>query len=190
MANDQSLEDLFTEVRRNLPIKTKGEKPKEERNTSAMFLDPTKWTRVRGVALIHRDTETLLGNFSEYTHLTIPGCRKLVREESPISVSHTEYVEGSWWLGQDRKPEPKQAWHEMREAILHIHLEELKVHAPICEVIAHLSYGSIARVELALDTRFAQTEGREQFLDLPSGTNILDCMSLDCKINLRKEIGL
>jgi len=184
------LNDLWKEVRTNIP--TKGEKkPKvEPPDGKALYMNPENWTRTKGIALVHKDTNTILGNFSEYIHRSIPHCRKLVREEAPISVSDIEEVEGSWWLGETRKPEPRQEWHEQRKAILHIYLEPLHLHAPICEVTVHLSHGGLARVELDLDTTFAQTEGEGQLMTLPAGTNILEVMSLDSKLSLRKEIGI
>lgn len=187
-----SLDDLFSEAQRAQPIPAKPTKrptPEVPRERQ-LLMDPDQWTRTRGIALIHKETGTLLGNFSEYLHRTIPDCRKLLREEAPISISATETVEGSWWLGEGRRPEARREWHEQRPAIIHAILPELKLHAPCCEVLVHLSYGAIARVELMMDTRFAQTEGPEALFDLPGGTNILEVMGLECKMNLRKEIGL
>lgn len=190
--SDHDLEELWTSVQRAQPLPTIGKHAKKpsEVDPRRVYLDPENWIRTRGIALIHAETQTLLGNFSEYTHKSIAGCRKLLREESPIAVSASEVVEGSWWLGEDRKPIPPQVWHERRTAIVHVFLEALKVHSPICEVVACLSYGAIDRIELALDTTFAQTEGAEQLLELPAGTNIRDVMSIDSKVALRKEIGL
>ena len=163
----------------------------EKQSTQILFLDPKNWARTRGVALIHEETETLLGNFSEYVHVSVANCRKLVREETPIAVSATERVAGSWWLGEKRRPEPKQLWHEQRPCIVHLHLDKLFVHSPICELVVHLSYGSIARVELALDTQFAAEAGHgEQLLMLPAGTNVLEVMALDSKLAVRKELGI
>ncbi len=156
-------------------------------SANAKYLNPDNWTRKGGVALIHFETQSLLGNFSEYLHKD--GTRKLVREDSPISVSATEVVEGSWWLGEGRKPEPKQAWHEMKMAILHLHLGELGLHSPAVEVNVHLSYGSIARCELAVETTFAQTEGTEMLVVFAAGTDVLQCMTRDCKVKLRMEVG-
>ena len=162
----------------------------EALETQFLFANPENWTRTQGVALIHAETITLLGNFSEYVHKTVPNCRKLLRESHPIAVLAVERVSGSWWLGEERRPEPKQQWHERRPAILHLHLDKLKVHSPACEVVACLSYGGLARVELALDTQFAQEDGKqEQLLFLPAGTNVLGEMSLDSKIHLHAELG-
>src|SRR5260221_5092397 len=109
------LEDLWTEARIALAAK----KPRRLPNPSLrnaldatakrmheLFALPENWERTRGIALIHAETETLLRNFSEYCHKTVAGCRKLLREESPITVEAAERVEGSWWLGDSRKPEP------------------------------------------------------------------------------------
>lgn len=160
------------------------------KSTQALFLDPENWERTRGIALVHEETQTLLGNFSEYVHKTVVGCRRLVREEAPISVSATEAMDGSWWLGEDRKPEPPRPWHEKAKGFLHLHLSKLGVHSPACEVDVFLSYGSLARVELAVETIFAQEEGHgEQLLTIPAGTNVLEVMSSDCKVRLLQDLG-
>ena len=187
-----SLEALYHEARTNTNV-SPGKTPKhrEEAQTGkTLYLDPDNWQRTRGIALIHSDTDSLLGNFSEYVHTKISGCRKLVREPLPITVSGKEFVSGSWWIEQAKRPEARQDWLEKRQAILHIYLPELKAHAPACEVVAHVHYGAIARVELAVDTTFAQSEGAETLLELSAGTNILEVMSLDSKMKLREEIAL
>jgi hypothetical protein len=197
MSDLSSLDDLFAEARARITVARKAEKAAVIRHTAepekvsvqALYLDPKNWQRTRGVALIHEETETVLGNFSEYVHISVAECRKLVRESAPISVEAIERVSGSWWLGAERRPEPRKDWHEVRTAILHLHLSELRVHAPLCEVVAHLSYGSLARVELAIDTTLAQEEGGEQLLMLPKGTNVLEVMSLDSKMHLWKELA-
>lgn len=188
-----NLDELWDDTRRNAHVAKVAQKrdaPPEKPDAKRLFLDSENWTRTKGIALVHKETQSIIGNFSEYTHNKLPGVRKLLREEAPIAVSATEIVEGSWWLGEGRKPEPKQVWHEQRHCIIHLYLEELRVHSPVCEVTAHLSYGAIARVELSLDTQFAQTEGKEQMLFLPAGTNISEVMHLEMKMILRKELGL
>lgn len=194
---DSELEALFSTAVAGVRAKQKAERAAVIRHTSEpqaratqqLFLDPDNWERKRGIALVHEETSTVLGNFSEYVHKSVPGCRRLLREEQPISVSATERVEGSWWL-QDRKPEPPRPWHEKRTAFIHLHLSKLGVHAPACEVVACLAYGSLDRVELAVDCQFAQEEGRgAELLFLAAGTNVLPVMSSDCKIKLLQEVG-
>lgn len=204
--NEMSLDELFAVARRQAarndaeekrlakakPKRLADKTDKEDAPVTpqVLFLDPQNWERTRGIALIHADTETLLGNFSEYLHRSVPNCRKLVREDSPIAVTATERVSGGWWLGQHRTFEKPKPWHFTRPAIIHLHLSELRVHSPAAEVTVFLSYGSITRVELAADTLFApEGEGGEYLLTLPKGTNILEVMSRDCKISLREQVA-
>lgn len=194
-----SLDDLFAQAmaaarhekktKELKQLRRTAEKP-EARDVRKVYQDPENWERTRGIALIHKDTQTLLGNFSEYVHKSVPNCRRLVREESPISIAAVEQYEGSWWLEEKRRPEPPQQWHTKRTVLVHLHLENLGVHCPACELVVCLSYGSISRVELAVDTQLAQENGSpEQMLFLPAGTNVLGEMSLDCKIAVRVELG-
>lgn len=157
------------------------------------LLDESWWTKGRGIALIHADSESLLGNFVEYLHPS--GARKLVRETWPIAISAVERVEGSWWLGTERTPEPRQDWHTKRPVIMHLHLELLGVHAPAVEMMVHIYYGGIARCELAQTSLFTTAGNQERsmlpsLIELPAGTNVLEVMGLDAKINLRREVGL
>lgn len=188
-----SIDDLFKEAKRQLRTVKAAKAALPPPDPQRLYTDPENWERTRGVALIHAETETLLGNFSEYVHKSVKGCRRLVREEGPLAVSASERVSGSWWVAETHvEVEPRQAWHERREAVLDLHLEALMLHSPACEVIAHLSYGGIARVELAAETIFAQAGdyAQEQLVFMPAGTNILGEMSLDSKIALRVELKL
>ena len=188
------LDDLWTDVLLNAKTKALPKHPLALPSTKTLYTNPDNWHRSRGIAIIHKPTETLLGNFSEYIHTKIKECRKLIREESPICVEAVEEVTGNWWLGVERKPEPTQVWHERRPAMLHVYLPELHVHAPAVCVTACLSYGAIARVELVEATRFAQWDDQgkqgEMLIDLPAGTNILEVMSMQSKIKLREELGI
>ena len=155
---------------------------------SSVFTNPDNWVRTRGVALIHEETSTLLGNFSEYVHKTEVGCRRLMREDSPIAVAATEYTD---WLPTKvaEEIEPPQAWFTKQTVFLPLHLDKLGVQSAAAEVIVHLAYGNVARVELACDTQFLAADGQpEQLLWLSRGVNILLVMSLDSKINLRLEL--
>lgn len=155
----------------------------------ALFTDPANWLASRGIALIHEETQTLLGNFREFTHRTEAGCRRLVHEAAPIAIDATELTD---WLPTTLREEPTRAepWHTRQTAILPLHLERLGVQTPLAEVIAHLSYGNVARVELAVETQFFAAEGApEQLLWLRAGINILPVLSQDTKINLRIELA-
>lgn len=188
------LEDLYTEVQLQQQSKRKTHRRDPSKGAifdkgHNLFYNPENWQRTRGVALFHEETQSILGNFSEYLHRSVAGCRRLVREESPIAVSEVEHVSGDWWIGVDRQPVASAPWFEDRLAMMKLHLPELGVWTPLAEVRAKLEHGSIARVELVNETLFADSDGR-QLLTLPAGTNLLPVMDLDGKLTLRREIGL
>ena len=186
-----SLDDLFKEVKRTARVMKAAKLDAPPPDPRAIYTNPDNWTRTRGVALIHSDTETLLGNFSEYVHRSILNCRRLVREETPLAISATERVSGDWWIGKSLEaPAAREEWHSRHELVLHIQLARLGVHSPDCSIITYVSYGAIARVELVSDTTFAQMQGAEQLLFLPAGTNILPELPSDLKIAIRKELEL
>ncbi len=193
------LEDLFTEAQfaaANGKKLRKAADPSKKNSLDAaakslhdLFANPENWTRTRGLALVHKESDTLLGNFSEYLHNTIKGARKLIREESPLSVSGTEYVEGSWWLGKDIVVKPREEWRERRRAMVKIHLPSLGLFAPLVEIEAHIAFGGIHRVELVEETQFATEDGK-CLVTLPAGVNVLEELSWDAKVSVKKEIGL
>lgn len=195
---EDPLEDLYTDAllnaaqkpRRKADPSIKDALASSTKRMREVFSLPENWERKRGLALLHEETGTLLGNYSEYVHRTVPGCRRLVHEHAPIPIDGIERVPGSWWLGE-RKDYVKASvsWTETRQAMLDVQLPELGVAYPLAELVVGLYLGGIMRVELAADTQFASPTGG-LLLTLPKGTNILECMSTDCKIALRKELAL
>lgn len=157
----------------------------------ALFTNPENWREGRGIALIHEESQTLLGNFREMLHRSVAGAQRLIRVETPITISATEYVEGDWWLGKELEITPPETWHEKRSAVLDLVLGSLGVHSPATPLVVSLSYGGIARVELEFATTFAaMSETATELLQLPAGTNVLPVMSQDCKVALRVELAL
>lgn len=197
------LEDLLTKaLARQTPAKIR-RKPSDiitakeladaDRRMKERFTLPENWERTRTVTLIHTETETLLGNFAEYKHKLTTGCRKLIRVSEPAVIGDFEHVSGDHWLNamplSPRKPDGAVA-EEDREAIVDLHLPELdNVFAPEVMVTAHLLWGGISRVELMDDTRFFSKDKRVQLI-LPAGLDVLEGMSLDCKLKLREWLGL
>jgi hypothetical protein len=184
-----SLEELFAEAGRELhkARRLKAADPAPEAPAAALFSNPANWTRKRGIALVHAETQTLLGNFTELVHRSVVGARRLVRESTPMLVEATEYVSGDWWLGTETPiPEAPKAWHERRSVISSLELSDLAVSSPIAELLVHLAFGGVERVELAADTLLAQSAGPlAHLVMLPAGTNILPAMTQDCKVALR-----
>lgn len=186
-----SLDDLFKEVKHTARVMKAAKLDAPPTDPRALYTNPGNWTRTRGIALIHADTETLLGNFSEFIHKSLANCRRLVREEVPMLIAATERVSGDWWIGKlSEVPMAREEWHSHHKLVLHIQLSRLGVHAPDCSIITYVSFGAIARVELVSDTTFAQMQGAEQLLFLPAGTNILPELLTDIKVAIRKELEL
>lgn len=175
-----------TKERTGRRVKDKDDSPAPP---AELYANPENWVRGRGIALIHEDTNTLLGNFIEYTHKSDSKARKLLRADLPIPIAATEQVSGDWWITKPEEVEAPQSWHVRKEAVAHLFLPKLGVHSPATPVIALVSYGAVARVELAADTTFAQIEGEpEQLLMLPAGTNLLPVMSQDSKIEVKLQV--
>lgn len=188
-----SLDELFSEARAHVRVEAAAAKRKQERKAinpekpkpQALYADPANWTRTRGVALVHRETKTLLGNFSEYVHVSVPDCRRLVREESPISVSAIEEVSGEWGWTVPVRESPPDVSLSVREILLSVCLTAPEVNA-IAALRVHLQGAGILRVELAEDTHFGSLD---QFLLLPAETNILPVLAHHSKMNLREALA-
>lgn len=163
-----------------------------ERRLRERFSNPENWEKVRTVTLVHDASDTLLGNFIEYKHKLSKGvCRKFIRVEGPAPVDAIERVQGDNWHAAPLHPHaPDKLEHEEREAMVDLHLPELdNVYAPSTLVLVHLAWGGIARVELMDETRFFSKDRRIQLM-LPAGLDVLEGMSLDCKLELRKFLEL
>lgn len=157
--------------------------------TSGFYL-PENWEARRSVSLIHRESNTLLGNFTEYVYIPNPRTTKLVRVDTPTATEGTEYVSGDWWLRQDaeRAASIKQ-WIESKDAVIGITLVECGLHCDAAEVTVRLEHGWIARVELKAPTRFTCAQ-RHTFLILQEGLDVLAAMSLDSKLALKSELAI
>ena len=193
---ESSLDELWADLKALAPPPKSRPELKlveAEDATKALYLNEKNWTRTRGIALIHKETNSCLGNFAEYAHNKVRACRKLVREEAPLSVESIEYVSGTWWMGSNDRPQSAEVWHTRRNVTLFTLLDEIGV-APVVPLTVFLSYGAIVRVELAELTRFAAwhedtKKSSEKFIDIPAHTNILPVMSRSCKIALRELLA-
>lgn len=157
---------------------------------SELYTLPEYWEPRRGIALIHEESRSLIGNFQEYIHRRVAGCRKLVRTDEPVAITHTEYISGWEHIGEALKMQfEPQVDTEIRE-VLHpdLILGPLGVHASTVVVRVHLAYGGMTRCELAEPTRFSSLDGRT-ILTLAGGINVLEVMSIEAKLALRKELA-
>lgn len=169
-----------------------GELTAAARRVREYFRNPENWYMSRHVTLIHEDSNTLLGNFEEYRHKGQKDCRKLIRCEKPSAVEQIEYVKGANWHDQPLTPGADETAPEVeeREIIVDLHMPELdNVFSPQVMVTARLEYGGIARLELCEETRFFSKDKKVQLI-LPYGLDVLEGLSLDCKLEVRKALGL
>lgn len=167
---------------------SRGDFKAAEKALHELFADPLNWNRIGGVALIHQDTDTLLGNFSEYKHNST-SAKKFVRETQLLAVQRTEYVSGPWWIEQISKKADPARWIETRDAVVDVVLPSLSLAAFTVPLTVRLEFGGIARAELKEATRFVSANA-DIVLWIPGGINVLEAMSDDCKICLKSELGL
>lgn len=188
--DDSALEALFQDAKRGMElaavkklprITNKGQQtPRSE--PQMLYQDPANWTRKRGIALIHESSGSLIGNYWEWIHNTMPETRRLVRSPVPIHCDAVETVGWNIYCEQPQLPyiSPRA------ESVLAAKLE-LLLDFPVCRASAtvglHFLNGATSRVELLLETTFA--EGGE-LLTLPSGTDILPVMNRTTKLEIRK----
>jgi hypothetical protein len=192
------LEDLYTDamLTRKMRVARKVADPSMRNALDAtakkmkeLYTLPENWERSRGVALIDKDSRTLIGNFSEYLHRTIAGTRKLLREHQPIAIDATEEVSG--YLGEEltNRMRGHSTWTEERHAILDLLLPELMVGSPEAPVKIGLYLGTVVRVDLQQETQFASMSGATVLI-LPAGTNVLEQLGPDGRNAVRKAAGL
>lgn len=197
MTIPRELEDLFASaaqrIRKDEEVKVlraKNAKPEPVKpvKVSERYLLPENWRPGRAIALIHADTKTLLGNFREFNHKTERGARKLERLSEPVVVTAVEYVHGKHWITEDRPIPSPERWTAEREVILPLAvLPEFGLSAEAVGLKVCLSFGGIARAELCDHTQFFSPDNRT-LQTFPAGTNLLEVLSLESKIELRKEL--
>lgn len=200
-APDASLDDLFAEAEQTIARNRRNAKPasneavrhaaiRTSKRMQELYTLPEFWEPTRCVALIYQPTQTLVGHYQEYFHKSVPGCRKLVRSADPLPVQGVEYVQDSWYLGEHAEAiQNAERWDFEKEVILaDLDLPSLGVRAPAATVLVRLYFGGIMSVRLREHIRFASQDGT-LLLTLPLDTNILEVMSHDSKIALRKELA-
>jgi hypothetical protein len=194
-----SLDDLFKEARQALGKQraAAAAPAKQRRATNEAPEVPShhnlaNWTKTRGVALIHQETRTVIGNFTEYAHKALPGARRLVREVEVLPFTTVEYVTGVWG---ERPVEPvatPRLWKCRRETQLDVVLKDMHVAAESVAVVASFGEGVLDRVELSDTVTFHSpfTLGVDpSFCILPLGTNILPEMGAGSIKQLLTQLG-
>lgn len=188
-----SLDELFKEARAALGAQRaqagaprRSSSPSGRRGADApatpAYFDSANWTKTRGVALIHQETRTVIGNFTEYTHKALPGARRLIRETEVLPFTSVEYVTGVWGVAPSGEPiKTPRLWHTKRFSTIDAVLKDMHVSAPQVEVEACFGEGVLEQVLLREVTTFSSppAEGvSPSFCVLPEGVNILPELSI------------
>lgn len=182
MTDTMDLDALFKEARAALRgqkaeiAKKKAAPPADDAppDTQGIYRNPANWIRGKGVALIHRATETLLGNFTEYRHKTVLDARRLVREEHPAPVQSVEYIDLDVNTSNGQPPTPKRAWQTILPLTCPLGILSWQAQAPEVSLLAHFGDGDLIWLELAESTVFLTADG---LLRLPAGVNVLPELS-------------
>ena len=188
-----SLDDLFREARAAAKVERtqahlRAEAAKRRRQDPVeapveplgVFADPDNWRQTRGVTLIHGPTQTLLGNFWELRHKTVPDARRLVRSAEPIPVTTLETVDFGVVQLDPMIPAHQALSH--RVMTLDVQLATPAVAAE--RVLLRVEYYEqwTARVVLLESTTFAEAG---EILTLPAGVDILPGLTRECKRAVR-----
>jgi hypothetical protein len=180
MTDTMDLDALFKEARAALrgqkaeiikrKEKTKLDPQDAPPDTQGIYRNPANWVRGKGIALIHRASETLLGNFTEYRHRTVADARRLVREDSPPPVQTVEYIDLDLNASNGLPPKPKRAWQTVLSLTTELRILAFQAHAAHVPLSAHFGDGQLFRLELAEPTIFL---AGDSLLRLPAGTDVL-----------------
>jgi hypothetical protein len=195
MTDNADLDRLFAEARAAMRAEMKVKKARvpsaaevtAEERLRAELAPLENWQRVRGIALVHRETHTLIGTFTEYRHPKAPGARRLVREYHEQPPEAVEEVTGCWEHKPEQPPVRSPRWHQSLSTQMDCVLGKLHMSAPNVCLRAVFGEGRLDRVELVERTMFNSPRVPE-LLELPAGVNILPEMSQSSIDNLMKII--
>ena len=146
-----------------------------------IFVNPENWIEGRGLALIHRETRLLLGNFRELKHKTVKDARRLVRSLTPIHIDAVEEVD--FGLPAEAALPPISS----RALIQRIYsgpvaLETPAVSCPSAVLCIHYYDKATAKAVLEQPTSFSSGD---ELVELPAGVDILSAMTRTTKRALR-----
>jgi len=156
---------------------------------SQLYAKAENWVLARNLALIHAETQTLLGNFQEWLHKSVPNCRRLVRVESPLVVSGTEQVSGTWGWTPPKRLEHQNSSLVRYEVTVDCQLAMPAVNAVATRLRVDCQGAGILAIRLVAATDFSDDLGLD-VLSLPAETNLLPMLSLLTKQAIRLELPL
>lgn len=196
-----SLDDLYAAARaaitkgaKQAVLDRKNNKPMAalaaEPPSPDLYTNPDNWTYTRSIALIHAETQTLLGTFDVFNHTRDASARRYLPAAVPRLLLTQESVSGDWWVAERHQiANAYETWEHTRSVCLDVVLDKMGVWSPATLLSVHTSHGATTKITLEDDTQFAQLAGApDQLLLLSKGTNILPLLSQETKIAVKIEV--
>lgn len=178
-----SLEQLLADAKRHAIKKPLVDKEKLEPST--LYTSPVNWLPGSLVALVHRETNTALGTFRDWRHISDPSARKLVVEAGP--TSKVEYVEGEQWLPAEAEDEATSLTGlTFKDVMVGIARLTNGGCAELCPMRVRVWPGGLFdRAILTMQTSF---HSPNEVLILPAGVNILPMLDHETKVAIAEEL--
>ena len=146
-----------------------------------IFVNPENWIEGRGLALIHRESRLLLGNFRELKHKTVKDARRLVRSLTPIHIDAVEEVD--FGLPAEAALPPISS----RALIQRIYSGPVALETPAVschEVLLCVHYYDKATAKAVLERATTFSSG-DELVELPAGVDLLSAMTVTSKRAIR-----
>lgn len=146
-----------------------------------IFVNPDNWVEGRGLALIHRETRLLLGNFRELKHKTVKDARRLVRSLTPIHIDAVEEVDFGLPAEAALPPISSRALVQ-RIYTGPVALETPAVSCPSAVLCVHYYDKATAKAVLEQAATFSSGD---ELVELPAGVDLLSAMTVTSKQAIR-----
>lgn len=198
--HDLDLDDLLVEAVREQKQRRSHSITREESRkltaviaeASTLYSNPENWNPAGSVALLHEESQDLLGFFDSFLHKKIPATRKLVRIPDTDDLPRTyrkEWVSGPEWVTAPRAlPTPVSAI-ELVEILCPLEMEAIHASCHEAGLEIKLVYGGIVTARLTGPAVFRSAgDHPPSFFEFPANLNIYEYLSRETKVLIKKRI--
>lgn len=181
MSEPTTLEELFSSVQKAQKKLTKASAAlkiaAQTQTPQSTWTREENWKFQRYVTLLHKETQSCLGNFAEFIHVKHPDARKLVLDDCKTLNPQVEFVDAGPPRGLVHAGTSHEHKQEARDLWLCYMPDRLQA---ATRVDLHYAYGKLVSVRLCKNTDFwSQEPNTRRCLALPAGTNILPLLRAD-----------